>query len=285
MSKPAVSSPAVLITGASSGIGLACVETLLSRGVRVYAGVRDLAACGELAGVASAALTLLELDVTRLESIQQAARRIESDLAPSGLQGLVNNAGIATAGPLECIAGEQWRRLLEVNVIGLMDVTRAMLPALRRGQGRIINIGSASGRIARPFLGPYCASKFALEALTDSLRMELSPSGLLVIMISVGRVRTPLWSKAASDLQRLIAALPEDQRRYAPPLEALVAWTRRSGGIAPRHVAAIIAEALSAPRPKRRYVAGYNRWTDLALRLLPSTLSDWLLTRKLPKYG
>ncbi|HXG61995.1 MAG TPA: SDR family NAD(P)-dependent oxidoreductase, partial [Planctomycetota bacterium] len=171
--------PAVLVTGAFSGIGLACARRLEEAGFRVFAGGRRPPAAPPGPG------TPVLLDVTDRESIALAARAVEA-AAPGGLAGLVNNAGVVSAGPLEFLPLDEIRRPFEVNVFGALAVTQAFLPLLRRARGRVVFMSSVSGLVATPFLGPYAASKFALEALGDALRMELSPWGLDVAIVEPG---------------------------------------------------------------------------------------------------
>jgi NAD(P)-dependent dehydrogenase (short-subunit alcohol dehydrogenase family) len=180
---------AVVITGASTGIGRATARYLAERGFRVFAGVRRDQDAEVLRQEGAGRVTPLRLDVTDRGSIENAAREAEAALAGEGLQGLVNNAGIGIGAPLEFVELDELRRQLEVNVIGAVAVTQAFLPLLRRCRGRIVNVGSIGGRIAQPMLGPYNASKFALEALSDSLRMELGAWGIHVSLVSRARSR------------------------------------------------------------------------------------------------
>src|SRR5689334_6739039 len=174
---------AILVTGASTGIGRATALELARRGATVYAGVRDPAAVDGLG------LTPVELDVTDAEQVAALSTRLER------LDGLVNNAGIAVTGPLEHLPLDEVRRQLEVNALGQLAVTQACLPALRAARGRIVNMSSISGRVAFPMFGPYAASKFALEAFSDSLRRELRGSGVDVVVIEPGGVTTPIWER------------------------------------------------------------------------------------------
>ena len=170
-----LSSMAVVVTGASTGIGAACALDCAGRGMTVFAGVRDPGAGEALAAKGGPLLIPIILDVTDEPSIARSVETVQRVIGDGGLGGLVNNAGIAIGSPLEVIALSQLRKQLEVNVIGQIAVTQAFLPLLRRARGRIVNMGSIAGRGTIPLLGPYSASKFALEALTDALRMELQP--------------------------------------------------------------------------------------------------------------
>src|SRR5436190_20383212 len=186
----------VVITGASTGIGKTCALRLDRLGFQVFAGVRRTEDGETLKRQASQRLTPITIDVTDSGSIAAAASMVATAVGDAGLQGLVNNAGIAVACPLEFLPISLLSQQLEVNVTGQIDVTQVFLPLLRAGNGRIVNMGSISGRMAYPLLGPYCASKFALEALTASLRMELRPWHIPVSIIEPGAIATPIWSKA-----------------------------------------------------------------------------------------
>ncbi len=189
----------VLITGASTGIGAACAIGCAQQGMTVFAGVRDLQAGEALRARGGTAIVPIQLDVTDGEIHQEAALRLSRQrVGREGLSGLVNNAGIAIGSPLELIPLPELRRQFEVNVIGQIAVTQALLPLIRRARGRIVNMGSIAGRGTIPMMGPYSASKFALEALTDALRLELYPWGIEVSIIEPGAIATPIWSKSLS---------------------------------------------------------------------------------------
>jgi NAD(P)-dependent dehydrogenase (short-subunit alcohol dehydrogenase family) len=273
---------AVLITGASTGIGRACAEHLDGLGFSVFAGVRKQSDAESLRSAGSERIQPLTLDVTDAESIAAAVRAIEES-APAGLKGLVNNAGVAFGGPLELVTIEEWRQQLEVNFIGQVAVTQAMLPALRKARGRIVNITSIGGRLATPFLGPYNASKFALEAITDALRQEMRPFGVEVAAVAPGAVATPIWEKGRASAEEVTARMPAEGRElYGSGIEALrrgISDAERSG-VPPLEVAKAVAHALTAPRPKTRYVVGRDAKVRLALsRLLPTRTMDRLIAR------
>jgi NAD(P)-dependent dehydrogenase (short-subunit alcohol dehydrogenase family) len=207
--------PTVLLTGASSGIGRACAERLAGRGWHVLAGARSAADRDTLAAIPG--VEPIELDVTAPEQIEAAAAR-----AGERLDALVNNAGIAVIGPVEALPVDEWRRQLDVNVIAQVAVTRALLPALLRARGRLVNVTSIGGRVALPLFGPYAASKFAFEAVTDTLRRELRGQGVEVVAIEPGAIRTPIWAKGLERGDELDAALDDDQRaRYGRLISAI----------------------------------------------------------------
>ncbi|HXN38066.1 MAG TPA: SDR family oxidoreductase [Solirubrobacteraceae bacterium] len=273
---------AVLITGASTGIGRACTEHLDSLGFTVFAGVRKQTDADSLRGIGSGRTQALMLDVTDSEAIVSALRSVD-EAAPAGLAGLVNNAGIAVAGPLEFVTLDDWRRQLEVNFIGQVAVIQAALPALRRARGRIVNMTSIGGRLASPFLGPYSASKYALEAITDSLRLELRPFGIAVAAVEPGAVATPIWGKGRAEAEQATANMPaQAMQLYRNGIEALpklIAQAERSG-VAPLEVARAVGHALTASRPKTRYVVGRDAKARLLLtRLLPTRVMDKIVVR------
>jgi NAD(P)-dependent dehydrogenase (short-subunit alcohol dehydrogenase family) len=275
---------AVVVTGASSGIGFACARRLAEAGFRVFGGVRK-GEDGERLHAATAGRAVpLRLDVTDADQIAAAARAVDEACGASGLTGLVNNAGIAVAGPLEIVPIEDLRRQLEVNVVGQVAVTQALLPALRRGRGRIVNMGSIAGRFSAPFLGPYSASKFALEALTDALRLELRPWGLAVVIVEPGDVATPIWEKGQQYGRELEARFPEALRRYEPFAARIrrYAADRGRASAPPDLVARVVLRALTARWPKARYLVGRDaKVRALLARWLPDRARDWLVARLL----
>ena len=288
--------PAALITGASTGIGQATALRLARGGWTVLAGVRDPAA-GEMlqrelsegsAGRAGGGrLIPLALDVTDAEQISAAARRVEGEAADSsapaqgGLDALVNNAGIVVGGPLELVPLPELRRQLEVNVVGQVAVLQAVLPALRRSRGRIVLVSSVGGRVATPFLAPYQASKHALEAFGDALRLELRTSQVRVALVEPGSVATPMWDKGRDDADR-VTIPPQLQGQYghvpAAMGKAIEDTSRR--GVPPDQVAQAIEQALTARRMKARYVVGRDARAMVLLHgLLPDLLFDRVVRR------
>jgi NAD(P)-dependent dehydrogenase (short-subunit alcohol dehydrogenase family) len=274
--------PSVLITGASTGIGRASALRLAGNGWTVFAGVRDPAAGERLAGEASGGRVVpLALEVTDAAQIAQAAERVEAE--GTGLDGLVNNAGIGVGGPLELISPEDLRRQFEVNVFGAVAVTQALLPALRRAGGRIVLVSSIGGRVAMAFTAPYAASKHAIEAFGDALRVELRSSGVRVALVEPGSVATPIWDKSRVEADRV--SIPEHLKaQYGNVPAAMDKVMRDTGrrGVPPELVAATIERALSSSRMKARYVVGADaRAMLLAKRLLPDLVFDRLARRAL----
>jgi NAD(P)-dependent dehydrogenase (short-subunit alcohol dehydrogenase family) len=268
----------VLVTGASSGIGEATAHHLAGLGFDVLAGVRSDADAERLSR--GAAIAPLRIDVADQASIDAAAASVTTPLA-----GLVNNAGVAVTGPLEYIPVDELRRQLEINVVGQVAVTQAFLPRIREGHGRIVNVSSIGGRVALPLAGPYAASKFAIEAITDSLRRELRPWGIHVAAVEPGAVATPIWQKggeAAADLMRDMPA--EVMERYGEVIETLSAEARRmtTEGIEPGEVAHVIAHALTARRPRTRYLVGRDAKVRARLaKVMPDRAMDAAIGRAL----
>lgn len=280
------SMPAVMITGAASGIGEVCALTLARLGYRVFAGVRREEDGLALKQKAAGRLNWLLLDVADTSSIARAANIVATTVGESGLAGLINNAGLAGIGPLEFLPISDVRRLLEVNVVGLLAVTQAFLPLLRQAGGRIINLGSISGRLALPFGGGYSLSKFAVEALTDELRFELRPWKMHVVLIEPGGIATPLWGKSREMARCLLEGMSEEARSYYgslfPTLQALAAhW--ESEGTAPDKVAQAVVRALTAASPKTRYFVGRRAGASARiLAHLPDRWRDRLIASQFP---
>ncbi len=273
---------AVVVTGAATGIGAACALHLDGLGYAVFAGVRRAEDGARLRARASARLTPVVLDVTDAASIASATDMITREVGDAGVQGLVNNAGIAVAGPLEFLPIAELRRQLEVNVIGQLAVTQALLPLIRRGHGRIVNIGSISGKIAGPLVGAYAASKFALEALTDSLRRELRPWGIPVAIIEPGVTATPIWQKSLAAGDDLAADLPpQAMKLYGAAIQGArrgAQHNAKGGGTPPAVVARAVTHALTARRPRLRYPTGRDaRLGALIAWLVPARMQDRLL--------
>jgi NAD(P)-dependent dehydrogenase (short-subunit alcohol dehydrogenase family) len=267
----------VVVTGASSGIGLASAVRLAGAGWRVFGGVRTEQDADALRGHG---LEPLELDVTDAEQIAAAAAAV----GPT-LDGLVDNAGIAIAAPLELVPLDELRYQLEVNVVGQVAVTQAFLPALRRARGRIVLMGSIGGKSALPFLGPYAASKHALEAVADSLRVELRPWGIEVAIVEPASIATAIWAKGAARADELRSRAPDDVAElYAPAVASFrkVALARGPGADADE-VAKAVEHALTASRPKARYLVGRDAHLRRWIERLPTRLRDRVLARALTR--
>ena len=213
----------VVVTGASTGIGQVCALYLDELGFRVFAGVRRKVDGDTVKQKASERLTPVFIDVTDAESIASARDVVAQNVGETGLAGLVNNAGIEVGGLLEFLPVPEIRRQLEVNVLGHIAVTQAFLPLLRKGQGRIVNMGSITGKMPLPYLGPYSASKAAMEAITDSLRMELRPWKIPVSVIEPSAIKTPMWDKAREAAHETARAFPQEAHDlYGPAIQAMI---------------------------------------------------------------
>jgi NAD(P)-dependent dehydrogenase (short-subunit alcohol dehydrogenase family) len=267
----------VLVTGASTGIGEATVLHLKALGFDAVGAVRkdEDAVRLEARGVRT-----VRIDVT--DAGQIAAARDELGDVP--LAGLVNNAGIAVAAPLEFLPVDRLREQLEINLIGQMAVTQAFLPALRRARGRIVMVSSIGGRVALPLVSAYNASKFGLEGMSDSLRRELRSHGVDVVLVEPGGVKTPIWNKAEELADDMLEDIPpEAETLYGKLIEAVRTGTRRIAtdtGSEPIAVAEVIGEALSADRPRTRYLVGRDAKMRAALaKVLPDRLFDRMIAR------
>jgi NAD(P)-dependent dehydrogenase (short-subunit alcohol dehydrogenase family) len=270
-----------LVTGASSGIGETTTRVLVGRGHRVFAGVRRPEDAARLTRELGERCVPVLLDTTEATAIVKAAATIA---AAGDLDGVVNNAGIAVSGPLEFLPLDELRKQFEVNVIGVVAVTQAMLPLLRRTHGRVVIVGSVGGRTALPFVSPYNASKHAIDAIAAGLRMELVPAGVDVSLIEPGAVRTPIWERSDRSAAALLEKLPPRAiELYGTTLERMRKFAEATGkrGIAPEIVANAIVHALEDPHPKTRYTVGRDARIQLALRGLPDRVRERLIRKML----
>lgn len=272
----------VFVTGTSSGIGNATAARLAADGFHVLAGIRRPE---DAAKLGAPNIEPVLVDITRPDTLAALARRIADDPQRRPLRAIVNNAGIAVNAPVEMAPLDEWRRQIEVGVIGQIAVIQALMPALLAARGRVVNIGSLGGKIAMPGFGPYSAAKFAMEAVNDSLRREMKPFGVDVVMITPGGVSTGMSAAGTATATRLAALMtPEQHQRHDRLFEAVLEqandWSEN--GIRPEVVAAVVSRAIHAPRPRARYTAG----PDAALlthlvRFLPERLLDSVLRRQM----
>ncbi|MBD2615005.1 retinol dehydrogenase [Nostoc linckia z18] len=271
----------VLITGASTGIGQACALLLDKLGFTVFAGVRQDIDAQALQEKASPRLIPVFLDVTDADSIASVAQKVTNTVGDAGILGLVNNAGIAVPGPLELLPIAEFQHQMNVNVTGQLAVTQAFLGLLRQGSGRIVNMGSIAGRSPTPFLGAYNASKFALEALTDVMRMELKPWGISVSIIEPGSIATPIWNKSLTQADIGQNSLPESALNLYGRAMNIVRHKMQmiaSRGISADIVAQAVVHALTAKQPKTRYLIGQDAKIQAVLKhILPDRLYDRLI--------
>lgn len=274
-----------LVTGASSGIGRATVARLVSSGWRVFATVRKPEDASSLQREFGERVTSLIIDVTDRDTINAAAEQVKADLGDRGLDGLVNVAGIGLMRPVEFVTDDDMRRIFEINVFGQIAVTQAFLPMLRQARGRVVNIGSVGTHIALPFGGLLNASKSALRALNDALRLELRSSGVRVSIIEPGAIKTPAVEKTLGDVEGVIRDLPpRGAAEYGDMIRTFAkrGYALESNGSDPDVVAQVVQEALTADRPKARYPAGKHSIVLALIGILvPAVLFDVLLLKAL----
>ncbi|MEL7208969.1 MAG: SDR family oxidoreductase [Actinomycetota bacterium] len=274
----------VLITGASTGIGEATALHLDRLGHRVFAGVRKASDGERLAGASrSGRLQPVTLDVTDPAQIEGAIAEV-SEATDGRLDGVVNNAGVAVGGPLEFLPLDDFRMQMDINVTGLLAVTQAALPLVRRSaRGRVVFVGSISGRLAVPMTGAYSASKFAVEALSDAFRMELAPFGIGVSLIQPGAIKTPIWDKGRAQADEMSQKYDaEALELYRDGVQSVVEGIEQQdrAGIDPIEVAKAIEKALFAERPAARYKVGTDAKAGAVLaRVLPDRAKDLVITK------
>ena len=274
----------VVVTGVSTGIGWAVAKVLTERGLHVFGSVRKQADAERLVAAFGDGVTPLVFDVTDQAAVREAALQVEAVLGGGTLAGLVNNAGVAVAGPLLHLPIEEWRKQLEVNLTGVVITTQAFAPLVGargtapKGPGRIVNIGSVGGRNANPFMAPYCTSKFGLEGLSESLRRELLPFGVDVIVVAPGAVATPIWDKADE-----IDVAPYAGTVYGPALDRLRAYMLSLGksGLPPERIGEVVHTALTTARPKVRYTVTPQPMQFAIGQILPKRTVDRIIGKRL----
>ncbi len=279
----------VLITGASTGIGRACAVHLAARGWMVHAGVRKAADGKGLEREGGPSLRAVLVDVTGAASIAAAAEELTGRVGGEGLSGLVNNAGVCCFGPVECVPLDEWRRQFEVNVFGQIAVTQAMLPLMRPASGgaAIVMMSSIAGRIGQPILGPYCSSKFALEAVADALRCELLRENIRVSLIEPGAIKSEIWRKAMDDAttQTQSRQVPERYRALMDGTAKIAAEAERRAIPASR-VAAHVERCLTRRSSAIRRLIGIDaKSSALMASVLPRRWFDRLLVAVMTRAG
>jgi NAD(P)-dependent dehydrogenase (short-subunit alcohol dehydrogenase family) len=280
----------VFITGSSTGIGRACALHLARVGFTVIAGVRkemDAGALMEAAG-ATANLRTVLVDVADEKSVASAGKVVESTVGDAGLLGLVNNAGIGVFGPVEFVTLADWRRQFEVNVFGQIAVTQTCLSLLRKyasrcgmGSARIVNIGSIAGRVGQPLLAPYCASKHAMEAISDAMRLELKGQGIQTSLIEPGAIQSDIWRKAEEEVSTIPADDPS-QKLYGTMIRAVGETAKKSGAnaIPAQRVAELVERCLTKAKAPTRILVGRDaKIAAFFRRVLPDRMFDWVLGR------
>ena len=269
----------VIVTGTSSGIGRACAEDLARRGFRVLAGVRKEADAEAVRALAPDRIEPLMLDVTDLDAIAALPERV----GPEGLAGLVNNAGMSYAGPLEHLPIEDVKQQLDVMLLAPFAITKALIPALRHARGRVVMIGSIGGRTSLPFMGPYNAAKAGIDGFANSLRPELQPFGIHVALIEPGAIKTDIWRRGIQAGDELLESMSDEAKRdYGARVEALrkTAQESEARGVPPQKVADAVAHALTAGKPRTRYLIGVDARVQALLRAaLPDRALDKVVGR------
>lgn len=274
----------VVITGTSTGIGRACVERLAGDGWTVYAGVRKVADGEGLVAAIAGDVRPVILDVTVPAQLEALASRLREDLGGRGLDGLVNNAGVAFGGPIEAISDERWQEHFDVNVFGVVRVTRELLPLINAARGRVVNIASVSGRVGMAMFGPYAAGKHAIEGFTEALRFEVADFGVRVACVEPGVVQSAIWEKGDELFEEIEDELTPDvlarYRRHVDMLGGFLA-DGAAHGIPAARVAKAVHHALTASRPRHRYLVG----PDAKLTGISEFLPDKLKARSLALYA
>jgi NAD(P)-dependent dehydrogenase (short-subunit alcohol dehydrogenase family) len=276
----------VFITGASKGIGRATALRLDRAGFHVFAGIRNPKDGDALCEEASQRLHPVIIDVLNAQQIADAVTLVQKVTGSRGLYGLINNAGIATPAPLEFMPLDEFRHQIEVNLTAPLAVTQAFLPAVRQARGRIINLSSIGGKVAGTMIGAYHATKFAIEAMSDTLRQELKPWGIEVVSIEPGAIVTPMWETATGTADRLLETMPKQALDYyGGEIERVKRSSKavvEQRGIPPERVAAVIEKALTVRRPHTRYPVGTDAWIGVnILALLPDRMRDLVMARLL----
>ena len=274
----------VVITGASTGIGRATALHLAEQGFHVFAGVRRDEDGKALTAAASGELTPLIVDVTDEATISAAATTVADVVGDRGVAGLVNNAGIGVPAPLEFQPMADFRRQLEVNLFGPVAMIQAFLPLIRRGSGRIVNVGSIGGMLVLPLNGAYSASKFGLRAISDALRLELRQWNIRVSLIEVAPVKTAIFGKTFDELDRLEDTIGETGHElYEQQIAAVRKAVQRAAADAdsPAVVAKAVVHALTSDEPKTRYLAGHGGKATAAAAALPDKAMDRVLVHEL----
>lgn len=268
----------VVVTGASTGIGWGCVKVLTAKGFHVFGSVRKQADADRLQGEFGTRFTPLIFDVTDEAAVKAGARTVADKLKGENLAGLVNNAGIAVAGPLLHLEIADFRKQMEVNVTAQVIVTQAFAPLLgaapdrkTANPGRIVMMSSVGGKVGSPFMAPYNASKFAIEGLSEALRRELMIYGVDVIIIAPGAINTPIWDKADS-----VDVAPYANTPFRKPLDAVKAYMMKIGkaGYPPERIGEEVHTALTAAKPKTRYVVTPDPFTNWLGLNLPKRMMD-----------
>jgi NAD(P)-dependent dehydrogenase (short-subunit alcohol dehydrogenase family) len=270
-----------IVTGASSGIGAATARELAQRGFHVLAGVRR---DQDADSIRKQGIEPLILDITNPDHIRALAARVYEDPQGRAVRAVVNNAGIGVNAPVEAFAMDEWRRLFEVNFFGHIAIIQALLPALIRSKGRVVNISSVGGKVAMATYGPYASAKFALEAVSDSLRREVEPLGVNVIVVEPGAVLTDMLGRVAATGERIISGMTTEQRgRYATLMHAIISQAQAATpkGVPAEEAGRVIADAITSKRPRTRYTIGREAALLPLFAIIPDRMLDRILAAAL----
>lgn len=267
-----------VVTGASTGMGAATARELARRGFHVLAGVRR---DRDADAIRTTRIEPVLIDITNADHIESLVARVDEDPQHRPVRVLVNNAAVQVNSPIETFGIDEWRQMFEVNLFGHVAVTQALLPALIGSKGRVVNISSVGGKVAMAAYGPYAGTKFALEAVSDTLRREIAPLGVQVVVVEPGAVRTEILSRASTATQdRLSAMTAEQSQRYSGLMHAVTAQATSSttAGMSADDAAKLIVKAVTARRPRTRYTIG---WDAALITRLVRVVSDRTLDRVL----
>jgi short-subunit dehydrogenase len=275
----------LIISGTSSGIGKACVKSLDERGFKIFAAVRNIKDYKKIKSETSKNIIPLLLDLGDEKTIRSAYSVVSENVGESGLYGLVNNAAIAIGGPMEFMPLKDIRRQFEINLFGQIAMIQTFLPLLRKGGGRIINISSTNGWISFPFMGIYCATKYALEAISDALRLELQKWSIPVSVINPNKIISPIWEKSIEITNRLFNGLPGDARSYYDTvLSGVIKTIRKTAdtALSPDIIVEAVYHALTAKRPKTSYLPSFEtKILFLISRILPKKILNIMIKKEM----
>jgi NAD(P)-dependent dehydrogenase (short-subunit alcohol dehydrogenase family) len=277
----------VVITGTSTGIGRAAVERMAAEGWTVYAGVRKEADGDQLRTEVAGDVRPVLIDVTNRDQIAALTALLTDELGARGLDALVNNAGVAQGGAVETATEDEWRWHFDVNVFGLVNLTRELIPLLRAARGRVVNVASIAGRIAAPMMGPYSAGKHAVEAISESLRFEVEDFGMHVSCVEPGEIATAIWAKGDEQMAQVMATMdPAAAERYSRHVDMLYGFLADGAkrGIPASRVADAIHHSLTASRPKHRYLVGPDAKLVGVVSRLPDRLRKRMLSLNLLRW-
>jgi len=277
----------VVITGTSTGIGRACVENMAGAGWTVYAGVRKDADAEAIKQAVEGDVRPVILDVTKPDQVQGLVQLVGRD-NDHGLDALVNNAGVSEGGPIESVSDNAWQSHFDVNVFGLVRVTRELLPLLRRAKGRVVNMSSLGGRSSAPMLATYSAGKHAVEAISESLRFEVEGFGMKVSCVEPGEIATAIWEKAGDRVDRMNEDIPAELiKLYDHRVNMIYGFVAEGPkrGVPASRVADVVHHALTSPRPKHRYLVGPDAKLVGVVTRMPDGIRHWAFNQNIARWA